>query len=148
MPVAFQADLLTGVDHGEQNPFEQEAHDGLTFFASRRRRLPQRRQIRSQLPDRGQFRGTRRLRSFAPKTFMIGDEPHLLGQSFLPVPLQRSRHQPVLRFGAGVAATCLIDLVLRTFQTLTPLLLQGGALGLQIGGNRKTGLQRGWLQCL
>jgi hypothetical protein len=36
MPVAFQADLLTGVEHGEQNPLEQQAHDGLTFFAGRR----------------------------------------------------------------------------------------------------------------
>jgi hypothetical protein len=75
MPVAFQADLLTGVDHGEQNPLEQEAHDGLTFFAARRRRLPQSRQIRGQLPDRGQFRRARRLRAFAPKAFVIGREP-------------------------------------------------------------------------
>ena len=34
MPVAFQPDLLTGVDHGEQNPLEQQPHDGLTLFAS------------------------------------------------------------------------------------------------------------------
>jgi hypothetical protein len=31
---------------------------------------------------------------------------------------------------------------------LTPLLLQGGALGLQIGGNRETDLQCGGFQCL
>jgi hypothetical protein len=73
---------------------------------------------------------------------VIGDEPHLFSQSFFPLALQRPRHQPVLWFGAGVTATRLVNLVLRTFQTLTPLLLQGGALGLQIGGNRKTGLQR------
>jgi hypothetical protein len=81
-----------------------------------------------------------------PKAFAIGDEPHLPGQGFLPVPLQRPRHQPVLRFGAGVAAARLIDLELRAFQTLTPLLLQSGALGLQIGGNRETGLQGRRLQ--
>jgi hypothetical protein len=92
--------------------------------------LPQSRQISRQLPDRGKLGRTRRLRAFAPKTFVIGREPHLLGQSFLPVSLQRPRHQPVLRLGAGVAAACLINLVLRAFQALTPLLLQGGALGL------------------
>jgi hypothetical protein len=130
MPMAFQADLLRGVDHGQQNALQQQPHDGLTVFAGRCRRLPQSRQIRRQLPDRGEFPWPRRLRAFAPKAVMIGRQPHLLGQGFLPVPLQRARHQPVLRLGTGVAATRLVDLVLRAFQTLTPLLLQGGTLGL------------------
>lgn len=34
--MAFQADLLPGVEHGEQSLQEQQAHDGLTFFAGRR----------------------------------------------------------------------------------------------------------------
>ena len=31
MPVAFQAHLLTGLDHLHQDPLEQQAHDGLTL---------------------------------------------------------------------------------------------------------------------
>jgi hypothetical protein len=73
----------------------------------------------------------------ANRRFVSG-KPRLLGRSFLPVSLQRPRHQVVLRLGAGITATGLVDLILRAFQTLTPLLLQGGALGLQSGGNSKT----------
>jgi hypothetical protein len=73
-----------------------------------------------------------------PNRRFVSGKPRLLGRSFLPVSLQRPRHQPVLRLGAGITATGLVDLILRAFQTLTPLLLQGGALGLQSGGNSKT----------
>jgi hypothetical protein len=37
----------------------------------------------------------------ANRRFVIGGKPRLLGHSFLPVSLQRLRHQPVLRLGAG-----------------------------------------------
>ena len=88
------------------------------------------------------------MRAFAPEAFVIGGQSHLLGQHHLPVTLQSPRDKPVLWFGAGVAATRLVDLVLCAFQSLTPLLLQSGAFGLQISGNRQTGLQRRRLQCL
>jgi len=78
MPVAFQPDLFTAVDHGDQNPLDQQAHDDLTVFAGGRRRLPQCRQVSRQLPDRGQFGRSGRLRTFAPEAFVISRELHLL----------------------------------------------------------------------
>jgi hypothetical protein len=82
-----------------------------------------------QRPMRGRDWTRKGGRNWKRFDIVIGREPHLLGQSFLPIALQRPRHQPVLRFGAGVTATRLINLVLRAFQTLTPLLIQGCTLG-------------------
>jgi hypothetical protein len=53
MPVAYQPDLFTAVDNGDQNPLEQQPHDGLTLLTGCRRRLPQGGQIVCQLADRG-----------------------------------------------------------------------------------------------
>ena len=88
------------------------------------------------------------MRPFAPEVFILSREPHLIGQGGFPVSLQGPRDQPVLGLGARIAATRLVDLVLRAFQTVTPLLLQRLALSLQIGRNRQTGLERRWLQRL
>ena len=52
MPVAFQPDLFTAVDNGDQNPLQQQPHDGLALFTGCRRRLPQGGQIVCQLADR------------------------------------------------------------------------------------------------
>ena len=79
---------------------------------------------------------------------MVGQHSRLFAERRLPILFQRAGHQPVLRLDAGVTATGLVDLMLRPFEALTPMLVERFALRLQIESRRQAGLDRRRLQRL
>ena len=146
--MALQANLLAIADHGDDDALEQESGDCLALLLGRRLGPPKGGKILGQILDGGQFGRARRLGPLPLKALVVGQETRLLAERRLPILLQRAGHQPVLGLDAGVTAAGLIDLVLRPFQALTPMLVKRFALRLQIESRRQAGLDRRRLQRL
>ena len=98
--------------------------------------------------DGGQFGRAGRLGPLALKALVVGQQKRLLAERRLPILLQRAGHQPVFGLDAGVTAAGPVDLMLRPFEALTPMLVERFALRLQIESRRQTGLDRRRLQRL
>ena len=142
MPMAFDANPFRAPHDLDQDPFEQQARDGLALGSRRGLGSPDRRQVVRQLADRREFGRARRLGLVALQPFVFRLEPRLFGQSRLPGAFERARHQPVLRLHGRVLPARAFDLITRALQLLTPMTIQRRALGFEIFNERRTRLDR------
>src|ERR1700751_1163288 len=141
MPMAFDPNLLGAVDDLDQDPLEQQTDDGLTLFAGSGLRVPQCGQVLCQVLHCCELRRTWRLRSFTPEAIVLRLPSRLFGQGLLPAVLERSAHQPVLRFDGGILSTHPVDVVVRSLQTLLPMTIKRRTLSLNIVGHCDGGLK-------
>ena len=137
MPMAFQADLFASVDHGDDDPLQQEPDDRLALLLGRRLGSPEGGQIVGQILDGGYLGRRGRFGPLAREAFVLRRKTGLLAQGRLPDLLQAAGHQPVFGLDAGVPAAGLVDLILRLFQPLAPMTINRGALALQISDRRQ-----------
>jgi hypothetical protein len=78
LPMALQANLLAGADHGDEDPFEQKPSDRLTLLLSCRLGPPESGQILGQILYGGQFGRAGRLGALSLKALVVGQETRLL----------------------------------------------------------------------
>ena len=82
------------------------------------------------------------------ETLVVGQHSRLFAERRLPILLRGAGDEPVLGLDAGVTATRLVDLMLRSLQPLTPMIVEGLALSLKIESRGHAGLDRRRLQRL
>src|SRR5262249_55264786 len=95
-PMAFDANLLALSDDFDYYTRQQQPNEVVGFSVCVAPRPPQRGQIVGQSTDGDELLRARRRRSFAKAPFVLSLEPSLFSQCLFPIPLERSRHEPVL----------------------------------------------------
>jgi hypothetical protein len=109
-PMTLDTNLFRGAEDLDQDPFDEQAHDGLALLLRRGFGAPERgqilRQIRIATSSAVEGASLRAL-----DALMLGLETGLFGQGLLSVAFERARHQPVLGLHGGILPARALDLV-------------------------------------
>ena len=130
-------DLAVALDrHGDV--INKDAQQLLAVGARGRRGVPDPREIGGEGPDRVPLGGGQHGGYLLGEPLVLGFQPPGLGERGFPVCLELPGDEPVLRVGELVLAVGPVCGVAGAFDTLPPVLVQGGALvlGLRGGGHR------------
>ena len=142
MPMACYANFFGAPDDLDQHSFEQKSHESLPLGARRRLGLPESWQILRKLTDGRQFGRARGLGLRALQALVFRLKLRLFAQSRLPGAFKGSRDQSVLRLHGPVLPARPFDLVTCALQPLSPMTVNGGALGFEVFGERNARLDR------
>jgi len=144
-PVHLQIDLLAVVEDGDDDPLDEQPHDGLALGGRGRRGLPQGGDIAGELADARPFRRRQRRRAGVEEARILGLELGLGAERRLPMLLEGARHQAIFRLDRLVLAFDALGLVTGALQALLPVQPLAGPLGFEVFGHLQADLQRGRL---
>jgi hypothetical protein len=149
MPMTDDLHMLGVINDLDDNPFEQQTYNFLSFFLCGGCRLPKRGEILGKVTDRLKFSAARCLQTFALETVIINHEARLGCQRLFPTLLEGPSNQSVLWLDTGVTAPGAIDLELGALKTLLPLTIERFAFCcFKVTSDRKTDLECGRFQRL
>ena len=127
--MTLDANLFAAVDDLDQNPFEQQADDGLALLAVvAARQSAGRSCARSRIA--ASSAGLRPAGCSRLNALVLGLETRLFGQGLLPLPLERARHQPVLGLDGIVLPARPLGLVAGALEPLPPMPIERRSFGL------------------
>src|SRR5262249_722176 len=132
--------------HVNDHLFPQVTDDLLAMLMGRPRSVPECRQIAGEFGDPSPLLRREPRGLFAEEAVVIVPDLSLIAECLLPVLLQGSSDQAILRVNGPVAPLGILGLVPRAFQSLSPMLVEAGAVTLDVFHRPAAQLQGGGLE--
>src|SRR5918995_158288 len=140
-PVTVHPNRFGRSHHRDDDALQQQSHQFLAISHRRRGSPPKGRDILGQTPNGLLLHGVWADRFARLKLLVLGLQMLLRRQRRLPVPLQGSGDQAVLRFHRGVHSTSSIGVIACPLQAQLPVTVVLGAFQFEVLGQTQAGFQ-------